>query len=308
MLNIKKNILLKGYSTFKIGGRTKYFIKVSSFFQARNAVKWAKEKNIPFFVLGGGSNILFSDKRYNGLVIKMENSKIKTAGKDIDVGAGTNLLKLVLFSKDNSLSGLEWAAGIPGTVGGAVFGNAGAFGREIKDVIKKVSVLDISTLKEKTFTKKECDFSYRNSIFKKTEKYIIISASFAFKKGNNQKISEEIKKNIIYRKEHHPLSFPSIGSIFKNKKITKKNKFLFKKFPELKQFKNKREIPAAYLISMQNLKGKKIGGAKISEKHTNFIVNIGSAKAKDVISLINFVKNKTKNKFKIDLETEIILK
>jgi UDP-N-acetylmuramate dehydrogenase len=258
--------------------------------------------------LGGGSNILFSDKGYNGLIIKINNKKIEFKNNNIICGGGVLFFKLVFAAKEKSLSGLEWAAGIPGTVGGAIFGNAGAFDGEIKDSIKEVIAFDTKNLKEKKFNNKECKFSYRNSIFKKTKKYIIISGVFALKKGNKKEISAEIKKNILYRKNNHPLEHPSAGSIFKNQKINEKIKKLFKKFPDLKQFEEKKEIPAAYLIYRCNLKGKKIGKAKISEKHTNFIINVGNAKAEDVISLINLVKKKVKNKFNIDLKEEIILK
>lgn len=307
MIRVQKNISLKNYSTFKIGGKAKYFIKVSNISQIKEAISWAKEKHLPFFVLGGGSNILFSDKTYDGLIIKMENKDIKNRGNVVIADAGVLFLKLVFFAKEKSLSGLEWAAGIPGTVGGAIFGNAGAFGGEIKDSLKEVITFDTKFLKEKKFKNKDCKFSYRNSIFKKTKRYIIVSAVFKLKKGNKNKISQKIKKNILYRKNHHPLTYPSAGSIFKNEKINSKNKKIFKKFPDLEKFKDKGEIPAAYLIARHNLRGKKIGGAKISEKHTNFIVNTGNAKTKDVISLINFVKNKIKNKFNINLEEEIII-
>lgn len=304
MFEVQKNIPLKNYSTFKIGGSAKYFVKVSDVFGIKESILWVKKKDIPFFFLGGGSNVLFADGGYNGLIIKIENLGIKFEENNIVVDAGVPFLKLVLSAKEKSLSGLEWAAGIPGTVGGAIFGNAGAFGGEAKDNIKEIVTFDINTLKEKKFKNKDCQFSYRNSIFKKTKKYVLISATFSLEKGNKEKIGEEIKKNIIYRKNHHPLDFPSAGSIFKNVKI--KEESFFKRFPEFKQFEKTKEIPAAYLIYLEGLKGKSFGGAKISGKHTNFIVNSGSAKSKDVISLIDFVKNKIKNKFNINLETEII--
>ncbi len=308
MFKIYKNISLKENFTFKIGGKAKYFIKVSNLKDIKKAIFWAEERKVSFFILGGGSNILFPDDGYNGLIIKIENKKIILKNNEIIVEAGVPLLRLVFFSKEKSLSGLEWAAGIPGTVGGAVFGNAGAFGGEIKDSIKEVLVFDIKTKKEKLLQNKDCKFSYRNSIFKKTKRYIIISATFKLKKGKKEKISEEINKNILYRKNNHPLNYPSAGSIFKNCKIDNKVKKLFKKFPDLKQFEKKGEIPAAYLIYKCDLKGKKIRGAQVSEKHTNFIINKKNAKARDVIELIKLIKNKVKKKFNIELKEEIILK
>lgn len=308
MIKIKKNIPLKDYSNFKIGGRAKYFTEVVNSTQIKEAIEWTKKNRLNFFILGGGSNILFPDKGYSGLIIKVKNEELKIRGNNIIAGAGISFIKLVIFSREKSLSGLEWAAGIPGTVGGAIFGNAGAFGGETKNQVKEVITFDISTLKEKKFKKKECNFSYRNSVFKKRKKYIIISAVFSFKKKNKRDIEKRIKENILYRKNHHPLNFPSAGSIFKNVKLGKKELKIFSSCPEFKEFKQKKEIPTAYIIYKSDLSGKKIGGAKISEKHTNFIINSGNAKAKDVISLINFVKKKVKSKFNIDLKEEIISK
>lgn len=304
MLDIKENIFLREFNTFKIGGKARYFVRVSTIDECRKAVKWAKEKKTPFFILGGGSNILFSDKGYDGLIIKIENQEVNFRGENVIAGAGVLFLKLILLCKEKSLGGLEWGAGIPGTVGGAIFGNAGAFGGDIKDNLKEVIVLDTESAKEKRLKNKECQFFYRNSIFKREKKYIIFSGVFALKKTEKKKIEKEIKEHIFYRKEHHPLEKPSAGSIFKNVKTKKLQPKLMEKFPE---FKDAKEIPAAYLVAKANLKGKQIGGAKISEKHTNFIVNEKNAKAKDVIFLIEFVKKTIKEKFNIALQEEVII-
>jgi len=289
MLDVQENISLKNFTTFKIGGKAKYFVRVSTIDECKKAVKWAKEKKIPFFVLGGGSNVLFPDRGYNGLIVKVENQEIKFNESNVTTGAGVLFLRMILLCKENSLSGLEWGAGIPGTIGGAIFGNAGAFGGEIKDNLKEVIVLDTGIIEEKKFKNSECQFSYRSSIFKKEKKYIIFSGTFALGKTDKKKIEKEIREHIAYRKEHHPLEKPSAGSIFKNVKTM-----------DL-------EIPSAYLIDKAGLKGKQIGGAKISEKHTNFIVNNGEAKAEDVISLINFAKKEIKDKFNIALQKEVII-
>lgn len=304
MLDVQENISLKNFTTFKIGGKAKYFVRVSTIDECKKAVKWAKEKKIPFFVLGGGSNVLFPDRGYNGLIVKVENQEIKFNESNVTTGAGVLFLRMILLCKENSLSGLEWGAGIPGTIGGAIFGNAGAFGGEIKDNLKEVIVLDTGIIEEKKFKNSECQFSYRSSIFKKEKKYIIFSGTFALGKTDKKKIEKEIREHIAYRKEHHPLEKPSAGSIFKNVKTMDLEPGLIEKFPE---FKNKMEIPSAYLIDKAGLKGKQIGGAKISEKHTNFIVNNGEAKAEDVISLINFAKKEIKDKFNIALQKEVII-
>jgi len=308
MLKIEKNIPLKDFTTFKIGGRAKYFAKISDKDQLKEILIWAKDKKIPIFVLGGGSNVLFSDKGFNGLVLKIENREISLKKKNkIFVGSGVFLSRLVLFCKDKELSGFEWAAGIPGTVGGAIYGNAGAFGGEIKDNIEKVFTIDKKNLKEKIFLKKDCKFSYRSSIFKKKNQYIILGAIFSLKKGDKKTIQKEIKEKIFYRKEHHPLNFPSAGSIFKSVPFKKIKKEIIKKYPEILIFKEKKEVPAGFLIEKSNLGDKKIGGAVVSEKHKNFIINVNQAKAKDVISLIKLIKKEVKKNFKVDLEEEIII-
>lgn len=307
MLKFQKNVLLENYSTFEIGGRAEYFASVRDDSQLTEAIKFAGKKSIPFFILGGGSNTLFSDKGYNGLVIKIEAGNLKTEGDRIIASAGLPLSMIVGDAAKNELSNLEWAAGIPGTVGGAIFGNAGAFGGEIKDVIKTVTVLEIlgSGFQTKSFKNKDCQFSYRNSLFKNNKKYIIIKAEIELQKGKKENIKEKIKKNILYRNERHPFEFPSAGSIFKNPALSSKDSKLIKKFPDIEKFLGKGEIPAAYLIDKCELKGKEIGGAQISNKHPNFIVNSGGARAENVVILISLIKQKVRDKFGFQLKEEI---
>lgn len=273
-MRFKKNVLLKNYTTFKIGGAAKYFYTAKTKTELIEAIKKAKKIKLPFFILGGGSNLLVSDKGFNGLVIKFGQSLSSYVSK-----------------------GLEWAVGIPGTIQGGVYGNAGAFGKSMKDVVESIEVFDTKTEKIKIFKNKDCRFSYRNSIFRKKKNLIVLSVKiknrasegsedeeedkvlFASKKSNTKKI----KQYLDYKKQTQPLNFPSAGSIFKNPKG-----FL-----------------AGEIIERCGLKGKKIGKVKISEKHANFIVNLGNGKAKDVRKLINLVKKKVKNKFKINLKEEI---
>jgi len=307
MLKIQNNIPLKEYSTFKIGGPAKYFTCVKTTSQLAESLEWAKKNNYPFFFLGNGSNILFSDKGYKGLIIKIQISGLKSQDTKIICGAGNLINEVQNITISKGLTGFEWAAGIPGTVGGAIFGNAGAFGREMKNVVGNVKALNLKTLKPENFKNKKCHFFYRSSIFKIKRNWVILEAELEFKKAKKEDVLKKIKEDLFYRRERHPLKYPSIGSIFKNIKFTKENLKLIEKFPDLKQFFQKGEIPVAYLIHSCNLKGKKIGGAQVSEKHPNFIINISNAKAKDVINLISLVKKKVKQKFRIQLEEEIII-
>jgi len=306
MLKIKEKIPLKEYTTFKIGGLARYFFVAKSREDLKNAILWAKKKKLLFFILGGGSNILFSDKGFKGLIIKMQNSKCKIKNTKVVAEAGVLLQKLVLETAKKGLSGLENLAGIPGTLGGAIWGNAGAFGREIGDLVEEVKVLDVgsSKLEVKKLKKEDCKFGYRDSIFKKRKNWIILGATLKLKRGKRKEIEEKIKEILRLRKEKQPLEFPSAGSVFKNVPIEKVSKRIREKFRE--KIKDGL-LPAGVLIEAAGLKGVQIGGAKISEKHANFIVNVGNTKASDVKELIEKIKKEVKKKFKIQLEEEIKL-
>jgi UDP-N-acetylmuramate dehydrogenase len=306
MLKIKEKIPLKEYTTFKIGGPARYFFVAKSKKDLKNAILWAKKKKLLFFILGGGSNVLFSDKGFNGLVIKNQNTQYEIRNTKIVAEAGVPLQKLVLETAKKGLSGLENLAGIPGTLGGAIWGNAGAFGREIGDLVEEVKVLEVkgSRLKVKRLKNKECEFGYRESIFKRRENWIILETILKLKRGKKKEIEEKIKKILKLRKEKQPLGFPSAGSVFKNVPVEKVPKEIREKFKE--EIKDG-FLPAGVLIEAAGLKGFQIEGAKISEKHANFILNVGKAKASDVKELMEKIKKEVKKKFKIQLEEEIKL-
>ncbi len=285
---IQKGILLKDYTTFKIGGPAKYFLIAETKEELAGAVKAAKKFKLPVFVLGGGSNLLVLEKGFKGLVIKVQNSEFRILNsKKIFVSAGLSLSELSDLAAENGFKGFEWSSGIPGTAGGAIFGNAQAFGDKISDSLEKVEVLNIKNLALKNLSKEQCKFSLKSSIFKKNKNLIIISAVFAPEKGDKEEIQQKTKKFLNYRKNNHPMSFPSAGSAFVN--------------PE----KKGEIIRAGSLIEKCGLKGKKIGGAQISEQHANFIVNLGNARAKDVLALIKLAQKKVKGKFGVLLKTEI---
>ena len=301
----QKNVLLKNYTTYKIGGPAKYFFVAKSKEDLLAGLETAKSFKLPVFILGGGSNLLVSDKGFKGFVVKIDILGVEFRGNESFVGAGVSLTKLAYLSADEGLSGLEWSAGVPGTVGGAIYGSAQAFGTKMADLVKRVEAVDLKTLKIKKFTKEQCKFSLKNSIFKKNKNLVIVSAILEFKKEDTDKIKNQINEFLEYRKNGHPLNFPSAGSTFVNpqKKIT--NKKLLIKFPELNEYNRKGFIPAGYLIAKSGLVGKKIGKAQISEKHANFIVNLGGAKAKDILALINLAKKEVKNNFNIELKPEV---
>jgi len=304
-MEFQRDVSLKNHTTFKIGGRAKYFFTARTKKDLIKAVKAAKKLKLPFFVLGGGSNLLVSDEEFKGLVVKIQNTKYKILNTKIMAEVGVTLGQLVRASGKAGLTGLEWASGIPGTVGGAVFGNAGAFQKSMKDVVETVETFNLNNKKIKILKNRDCKFGYKKSIFKKDKNLVILSCTLQLKRGNKKEIKEKVKYFLDYREKNHPLDFCSAGSVFKNCKLRVMNQKLFNKLPKLKQFQEKGIIPAGYLIEKCGLKGKRIGQAKISEKHANFIVNLGNARAKDVKKLINLIKKEVKKKFKINLEEEI---
>ena len=318
MPNIQKNILLAPYTSFKIGGPAKYFSEAKSLEEIQELCKWAKNEKISILVLGGGSNVLISDKGFNGVVIKIKNLKLKISarggsacgGKNsiIKADAGVPLAKLVLETAKSGLSGLEWAIGIPGTIGGAINGNSGAFGKSMSENLEEVSVFEIAYSKIKIFKNNDCKFSYRNSIFKHNQNLIILSAILCLEKEKKEKMQKIIKDYAKQRIESNPAG-RSAGCFFKNMewKEAGDKAELIKKFPELSKFREKPKISVGFLIEQVGLKGKKIGGAVVSEKHAAFIINSGKATADDVINLSNLIKQKVSERYKINLEEEAVI-
>lgn len=308
---IQTNIPLKKYSNFKIGGPASYFFEFKSEEDLKKGfIEWRQlKKDLPIFILGGGTNILFSDEGFDGLVIKDSINFIKREGEFISVGSGTLMGSFVTFCEQSSLTGLEWAGGLPGTVGGGIRGNAGAFLGEMEDNLVEVVSIDINTLKIKKRNHKECRFGYRQSVFKSGDgkKEIILSVKYKLKKGNKEEIKEKTQAKIDYRIDRHPLDLPSIGSTFKNVDVEVVSRKVLEEFKDSIKPDPFPVIPVAKLLVALNFKGKEIGGAKFSEKHPNFIVNFKNAKAKDVIALIELAKKEVKDKYGIILEEEIMI-
>ncbi len=308
-MKIQKNVSLKNHTTFRVGGRALYFIETESKEELIEAIKAAKEKNLPFFILGQGSNVLAHDNGFRGVVIKIKNSKTKIEKHNLKFKvfceAGTPLSKMVFESLKAGATGMEWAAGIPGTIGGAVYGNAGAFGFSMADSVENVTALDSINLTIKKIEKKDCLFGCKESVFKKKKNLIILGATLKLNKGEKKAISKRIEKNTKEKRDNQPLNFPSAGCIFTNPRKIVRNKKLLKEFPEIIKFNQKGILPAGWLIDKCGLKGKKIGGAGISPKHANFIVNLGGAKSKDIEKLISAIKKAVEKKFRIKLAEEI---
>lgn len=280
--DIKENESLRLHTTYKVGGVAKYFISPESIDELIKLVKYLKENNIKYMILGNGSNTIFSSKTYDGVIINLNKiNNMKIDGNKIYVEAGYQLIKLSIDAMNNNLSGLEFASGIPANVGGAIFMNAGAYKSDMSEVIEDVTFLD-KDLNIKTLTKDELNFSYRHSLFQEKD-YIIISTNIVLNNGNKEEIKELMDNRKQRRIESQPLEYPSAGSVFRNPA---------------------EDIYAGKLIEDLGLKGYSIGDAKISEKHANFIINTGNATGEDIKALIDLVKDKVKEKYNIDLIVE----
>ena len=307
MLNIQNNILLAPYTTFKIGGPARYFVSVSSEEELKSAAEWAKKNNLPILILGGGSNVLISDKGFNGLVIKIQDSRFKIQDSEVICGAGVPLMMIVSEAVKDGLSGLEWAIGIPGTIGGAIRGNAGAFGKAIGEFIESAEVFDVSKMKIVSYSNENCRFGYRDSIFKKNSNLIILRAIVELRRGEKENIRNLIKEYLSGR----PTGLgKSAGCFFKNIPWSRKDldkELLIKSFSELKIYSEKPKIATGFLIDHLGLKGKKIGGAEIPAQHANYIINTGNASAEDVVMLASLVKERVQHHYGFLLEEEVEL-
>jgi len=298
MFKIKENFPLYPYTNYKIGGQARYFCIVKNEKELAKAILFTQKEKLPLFILGGGSNILVSDKGFHGLVIKTNFSDVRIKENKIIAGSGVSLSHILKLTIEERLTGLEWAAGIPGTLGGAIRGNAGAFGSEIGDNIESIRLFDDKKLEVKELKNKNLGFGYRTSLVKE-KGGVITEAVLSLEKEtiDNLDIENKVKEYIDYRKKNQPLEYPSCGSVFKGVNGKK-----------IKSIKTEgRIISAGILIKKTGLSGVKIGDAQISEKHANFIINLGKAKAKDVFSLIRLCRKRVKEKFNVDLELEVEL-
>lgn len=279
-----ENENLKNYNTYKLECTCSYIAFPSTIEELTNLLNILRKNKIKWFVLGNGSNVILPSY-YNGVIIKLSNfNKCKIDGNNINVESGYMLNKLANELSSKGYTGMEWATGIPGTVGGSICGNAGAYKSSMSNIIKDVTLLDNSEVI--TLNNKELEFNYRDSLLKHRKDLIVLSCNIKLEKGNLEEIKKTIEERTLKRIETQPLDYPSCGSVFRN--------------PE--------GLSTGKLIDDLGLKGYQIGGAKISEKHANFIINNNNATSEDIIKLIELIKDKIKKNYDIDLvlEQEII--
>lgn len=308
--NLGANLLvsepLRNHTNFKIGGPAKYFFTATTTDELVKAYQVARELKIPVIILGGGTNVLASDQGFDGLVIKVKNQNYKIDGFKVMADAGVNLAFLVQKTVAAGLSGFEPLVGVPGSVGGAIYGNAGLPGAArgfIGDWVKAVAVFRENKVVEVPAA--DCQFAYRDSLFKHGSD-IILSAEFELEAGDKA-VSQELVKKYIGARQSQPYHLPSSGCIFTNVPITNADE-IRQKFPQeekLEQFIKRGLLPASWLIDQAGLKGKTIGGIKISEQHANYLVNTGSGRAEDVVMMISYIKQQVRDKFGIQLQEEV---
>lgn len=283
-IKIEYNEPMSRHTTFRIGGIADLYITPANIADLKALCAMIKESGARVYFLGNGSNVLFADEGYRGAVISLcALRRISVDGNTVSAEVGVSFTALSKTARDNSLTGLEFANGIPGTVGGAVYMNAGAYNGEVAFVLKESTYLDLDTLEIGTLASDEHNFGYRDSVYKHTNR-IILSASFELREGDKNEITEMMNDFMNRRVSKQPLEYPSAGSVFK-------------RYPG--RF-------TAQMIDEAGLKGYKIGGAQVSEKHAGFIINIGDATAKDVKDLISHIQKTILEKFGCAIEREVI--
>ena len=298
------------HTNLKIGGPAKLFFSAETVEDLMDALQIARTEQIPWYVFGGGSNMLVSDEGFDGLMIQIAFRNIKLRNQSVTADAGAITASLARQTVDAGLKGLEWAIGVPGTIGGAVYGNSGAWGGEIKDSLVSVDCIDLATMKQIVYPNTVCSFGYRDSRFKH-EPHIILRATFGLKPVEDKE-SLELRMNEIIRerKEKQPSDNPSAGCMFKNfnyedESQIEKLKNDVKDIPP--EMLNRKSISAGWLVSQVGMKGETIGNAQISDRHGNFIINLGDAKAQDILMLTSKAKMKIRDEYDIMLEDEVQL-
>lgn len=313
---MEENIPLAPFTSFKIGGPARYFARAKTVEDIRGAIVFARARNQKVYILGNGSNVLISDTGFDGVVIKMELQEIGINGVHLIVAAGVPMAKAAAESAKHNLAGFAWAVGVPGTVGGSVYGNAGCFGGEMKDVVEKVQILDLSdeALPVREFVNAECDFAYRESIFKSHPEWIILKATLSLQPQSDQ-VGAEIKAITKERLLEQAIGEKTAGSTFKGVALTEDIiTHIYRHDQRWKKghpntcwlFENRRGfISAGFVIELAGLKKMSVGGAEVSLKHANFILNTGNATAEHVVMLIGVIKERVHRKFGVHLEEEI---
>jgi UDP-N-acetylmuramate dehydrogenase len=304
-MEIREHVPLAPLTTFQIGGSARYLADVRSDDDVRDALAWAKERGLKVVVLGGGSNVLVPDGGLDALVIRFVGNLYSVADGVLDSWAGTNLLFAIESLGKQGFGGWEKLAGIPGSIGGAVRGNAGAFGPEIKDFVTSVRALHRETGEVREFTNPECDFSYRHSFFKDHPEWLILRATLRLAKVSPLQSEQMALETVAERERRHLQNVKAAGSYFMNPVAPANIVAMFEQEKGVKSRESR--VPAGWLIEKAGMKGATVGGAIASLQHPNYIVNQGTATAADVRALATKVRAAVQSQFGVELQEEAAL-
>jgi UDP-N-acetylmuramate dehydrogenase len=304
--SVIENEPMAKHTNFRIGGPARLYFVAQSSDDLMKAVHTASEEGIPWYLFGGGSNLLVSDKGYDGLMIQAADRHLSFEGTKVSCGVGAITALVARKTAEAGLIGFEWAVSIPGTIGGAIFGNAGCYGGEIKDVVTSVNAYRLSDGERVAYTKEECLFGYRDSLFKH-EQHVILGCTMELKEGDAQTALAKLNEINAKRKDNQPLGESSAGCMFKN--------FEFKDEKDIEKLKQEvdvpqemidaKRIPAGWLVERCGLKGHKLGGVEVSQRHANFLINDGTGTADHVAQLVSLCQMKVRDNFGVPLMTEV---
>ncbi len=303
----KENEPLSKHVNFRIGGPAKYFVEARSSDELAAAVAMANENALPYFILGGGSNTLVSDAGYQGLVIKAANRNVRIEGERVIAEAGAISAAVARQTADKGLRGFEWAISLPGTIGGGTRGNAGCFGGEMKDAIESVRLLRQGRIID--LPASELHFAYRHSALKEPEHAhdVVLEVTLHLQPGDRNQAMQALNDNLAGRKASQPLGSSSAGCMFKNYEVKSDEdvKKITARVAVPEAMLASHRIGAGWLIDQLGLKGLRVGDAQVSQQHGNFLVNLGHAKAKDIVALISEIKKRARDEFGIQLQEEV---
>lgn len=301
---LKENEPLAKHLNYRIGGPARWFAEVKTIEELEHAIAVAEQNEVEYFVLGGGSNTLASDEGFEGVVLKLAMRDVKIEGSTVVAESGVISASLARQTADAGLKGFTWAISLPGTIGGAVRGNAGCFGGETRDQLTKVEVLRGGEIVE--LTNEDLQFGYRESAIKHSDD-IVLRAWFEFEPGDPEELKAQLAETLNKRKSSQPLYAGSAGCIFKNYEIRSDEELArIQQDNDIPQaMKDARRISAGWIVDQLDLKGTKVGNAMISEEHGNFIINLGEATASDIVQIISMIKMKARERYGIQLQEEV---
>ncbi len=304
--SLTENEPLASHTNFRIGGPARTYVVAPTADEVVHTITAANEAGVPWEIMGGGSNILVSDKGVDGLVIQAAMRDLRIAGDTVTCGAGTIVALAARKAAEAGLTGFEWAVTVPGTIGGAIFGNAGCYGGEMKDVVASVDAYRIADGVRVSLTNAECRFGYRDSLFKH-ERHVILGCSLTLVPGDATAALAKIDATIAKRKEEQPFAKACAGCLFKNVEFTDEKEIekLREEMDVPQAFIDKKQIPAGWLVERAGMKGYRLGQIEVSDKHANFILNLGGGTADEVAQVISIIQMKVRDQFGLPLKTEV---